>query len=227
MNGAGGNDTITGNVTANTINGADGKDTIYGGGAGDTLGGNAGDDKLYGQDGADTLTGGAENDVMDGGAGIDTINADDGIDTMTGGDDNDTFVISAMTGDSSANESLALSRAHTITDFDGSAAGDNDQLDLSALTIASDLANDQFVDGSSYDDIGDVITAANAHFSVNGAGAGDSNDIFLVYDAYGSGNAILLVDDNNDGDFDDGETMIILTGINTAQEANDVLDSII
>jgi Ca2+-binding RTX toxin-like protein len=225
MNGAAGNDVITGNVTDNVINGAGGKDTIKGGIGSDTLGGNDGDDKVYGEAGTDTIYGGAGNDTLDGGAARDIIYADNGIDTMTGGDGNDSFVISVMTGDSSANESLALSRAHTITDFDGTHAGDNDVLSIQHANDAG-TNNDSVYDGTNYDDIGDVITAANTYFSSDGTGAGDTNDVFLAYNAYGSGNGILLVDDDNDGVFEDGETMIILTGINTIDEANNVIDSL-
>jgi len=225
ITGAGGNDTLTGNVTANTISGNGGADTINGGGSRDVLNGGAGDDTLNGGDVGDDLTGGLGADVLNGDAGNDYIRADDGIDTMTGGDGNDTFIISVMTSDSSANESLALSQAHTITDFDGTHAGDNDVLSIQHANDAG-TNNDSAVDGSSYDDIGDVITAANTYFSSDGAGAADTNDVFLAWNAYGSGNAILLVDDDNDGVFEDGETMIILTGINTQDEANNVIDSL-
>lgn len=70
--GGDGNDSVTGNATANEIHGGRGNDVLSGGGGGDTL---------YGDLGSDTLSGNAGNDVLDGGAGSDTalyaITADD------------------------------------------------------------------------------------------------------------------------------------------------------
>jgi serralysin len=93
-----GDDTITGNDSANkiwgiggedTINGMGGVDTIYGGGARDTIFGGLGNDKLYGQLGNDTITGDAGHDDIYGGVGNDTLIGSAGNDELFGGSGND------------------------------------------------------------------------------------------------------------------------------------------
>lgn len=59
-----GNDTVTGNDQANTIEGGSGNDIISGG---------DGDDTLYGDVGNDTINGDAGDDLVDGGTGTDTL----------------------------------------------------------------------------------------------------------------------------------------------------------
>ena len=65
--GGSGNDTITGDGSANVLSGGSGNDTINGAGGNDTLEGGAGDDTLNGGAGSDTL-------VFKPGFGNDTIN---------------------------------------------------------------------------------------------------------------------------------------------------------
>jgi Ca2+-binding RTX toxin-like protein len=62
FDGRGGNDTITGSVYLDQLNGGSGDDHIDGG---------AGNDRLYGGSGDDVLIGGLGNDVIDGGTGFD------------------------------------------------------------------------------------------------------------------------------------------------------------
>ena len=88
--------TLTGNISANTINGTDLYETIDGLEGNDTLNGMGGGDLLKGGSGADKLNGGDGDDVLIGGAGQDTL---------TGGAGADTFVLA--TGDG----------ANTIADF--------------------------------------------------------------------------------------------------------------
>lgn len=72
-----GNDTFTGDGTAETANGLAGDDTLHGGGGNDSLDGGPGGDLLFGEDGDDTLTvrDGEEGDdaLVDGGGGTDTL----------------------------------------------------------------------------------------------------------------------------------------------------------
>jgi hypothetical protein len=67
---------ITGNDSANTLNGTTGADTITG------LGGN---DTIYGKEGDDVILGGTGNDTLYGDAGTDTVKGDDGNDVVKGG----------------------------------------------------------------------------------------------------------------------------------------------
>ena len=96
-------DTLTGNLGANTLQGGDGDDILYGsngndileGGDGDDilyggkhldfLEGGDGDDILYGERGADTLYGNRGGDTLYGGGGADTLSGGDGEDTLYGG----------------------------------------------------------------------------------------------------------------------------------------------
>jgi hypothetical protein len=59
-----GNDSVTGNASANLINGGAGNDTLVGGAGIDTLNGGAGNDTLEGGLGQDSLTGGTGNDFF-------------------------------------------------------------------------------------------------------------------------------------------------------------------
>ncbi len=111
INTAGGNDTVYGNIFADTIDGGAGDDVIYGDDGKDTLIGNTGNDILYGNNGNDTLygddrdsskytvgndtlVGGKGNDYLSGGYGDDTYvyNLNDGFDTIYDTKGNDKIV---------------------------------------------------------------------------------------------------------------------------------------
>ena len=77
-----GNDTLTGGLADDLLDGQSGDDTISGA---------AGNDTLWGQSGADTLSGGAGSDTIYGGAGNDIITGGDGDDLLYGGQGNDTI----------------------------------------------------------------------------------------------------------------------------------------
>lgn len=111
--GRGGDNTFTGGVLGEYVEGDAGNDTLYGNGgddilygdttnanpwrvdvnaAGDdTLYGGDGNDKLYGQGGDDTLYGDAGSDELSGGAGVDLLSGGDGIDYLYGDAGNDTL----------------------------------------------------------------------------------------------------------------------------------------
>ncbi len=104
-----GNDTITGDSTANYLWGNAGHDQIFGMAGNDLLNGYTGNDTVMGGDGADTvsgsdgndhLLGGNDNDHMSGDAGDDSLEGGDGrdllygaagVDTVDGGIDHDTI----------------------------------------------------------------------------------------------------------------------------------------
>ncbi len=73
LEGGSGNDTLSGNTTANILNGMGGSDTLNGGSGVDLLRGEAGMDTLNGGNDNDTLVGGADGDVLNGGPGNDVI----------------------------------------------------------------------------------------------------------------------------------------------------------
>jgi Ca2+-binding RTX toxin-like protein len=69
--GGAGNDRLTGNKLANTIQGDSGDDLIFGGSGDDLIFGGGGNDIIFGQDGDDTIFGQGGNDILSGGAGND------------------------------------------------------------------------------------------------------------------------------------------------------------
>jgi Ca2+-binding RTX toxin-like protein len=87
------NDTLVGNLAANTFHGLGGDDLIVGSPGdpgdpadlGDTLYGDIGDDTIYGKYGDDTLEGGDDDDQLFGGGGTDDIKGGAGKDSITGG----------------------------------------------------------------------------------------------------------------------------------------------
>ena len=96
LKGSDANDTLAGDVRANTLRGGRGDDILFGGPGGDAT--NA--DKMYGEDGNDRIYGGRGDDRLYGGAGIDQLRGGDhrdvlyggaGNDFLYGGNDNDTL----------------------------------------------------------------------------------------------------------------------------------------
>src|SRR3546814_17370565 len=81
---------------ADTLEGGDGDDWLYGDGREQATAGAGGADKLYGGDGPDHLIGGSGNDLLAGGAGADWFvfasgsGADEIIDFVSGADNIDT-----------------------------------------------------------------------------------------------------------------------------------------
>jgi serralysin len=79
-----GNDTISGNLADNLLDGGGGNDDILGLIGNDTLVGGTGEDELFGGNGNDTLNGGAGADLLNGGADFNTaVYASPGGDTVT------------------------------------------------------------------------------------------------------------------------------------------------
>lgn len=87
-----GNDVLTGNQVANTLDGGDGADTLMGRGGGDRLLGGKGQDALLGGNGNDELNGGNGNDALDGEDGDDLLKGRNGDDNLRGGAGADTLI---------------------------------------------------------------------------------------------------------------------------------------
>ncbi len=138
LDGAGGDDTLTGGQSADTLEGGDGADTLSGGADGDTIFGgadndmifgNAGSDILNGEDGDDQIDGGGGADMIDGGAGSDLINGGNGTDSFTwavgdGGDfiagdvDTDDLTLDADNGVAGLGTTIIVSVVPVIDLFD-------------------------------------------------------------------------------------------------------------
>ncbi len=82
-----GSDTLT---DIENVIGSDGNDIITGDSVANTIDGGAGDDYVEGGGGNDTIKGGSGNDVIDAGSGDDVVSGGSGDDLMIGGTGNDT-----------------------------------------------------------------------------------------------------------------------------------------
>ena len=100
INGGDGGDLIWGQKDGDTINGNGGGDTIRGGDANDDIDAGDGTDFAYGEAGDDTVIGGDGIDTLEGSDGLDVILGDRGSVTRAGGGtrDNDTITESGGTG---------------------------------------------------------------------------------------------------------------------------------
>ncbi|WP_448681707.1 VCBS domain-containing protein [Pseudomonas nicosulfuronedens] len=160
-----------------------------------------GDDVIYGRQNIDIILAGSGNDTVFGQEGNDEIHGGTGIDLLYGGKDNDSFVFS------SGDTGITLATADTIGDF--SSAND---------TIVTSLAagNVTIAEGSTLSDFAAFVSAANASMA---PGAG-TNDAYMAWNAAGSGDGWLVIDENDSGSVDAGDSLIVLVGVNTAGEFN-------
>jgi len=100
---------------------------------------------------------------------------------------------------------ITLATAATISNF-------LTAVDMIATSKAA--GNATIADGGSLANFAAFVTAAD---SVLTAGAG-TNDIYAAYNAAASGDAWAVVDENDSGAVDAGDTLMVLTGINAAGE---------
>ncbi|MCC6075478.1 beta strand repeat-containing protein [Pseudomonas sp. GCM10022188] len=158
-----------------------------------------GDDVIYGRQNIDIVYAGSGNDTVFGQGGNDEIHGGAGVDLLYGGNDNDTFVFA------SGDTGITLTTADTIGDF--SSADD---------TIATSLlaGNVTIANGTALAGFDAFVTAANAVLT---AGVG-TNDAYLAWNAANSGNGWLVIDENDSGSVDAGDSLIVLTGVNTVGE---------
>jgi T1SS-143 domain-containing protein len=105
----------------------------------------------------------------------------------------------------SGDSGITLATADTILGF----ATGVDKISTSGAAGDATIA-----DGGGLADFAAFVTAANG---VLAPGAG-TNDVYAAYNAAGSGNAWAVVDENDTGSVDAGDTLIVLAGINTAPE---------
>ena len=143
---------------------------------------------------AATILGSTSGDVLVGDAGSDTITGRGGADTLTGGSRGDTFVFTS--GDTGITEATA----DTITDF--STGSDKIDVDAPGTYVEAD--------GTSTANLAAFITAADASLTTA------SDDIYAQYNFKGEGNTIVVIDENKSGTVNTGDTLIILSGLSTA-----------
>jgi Ca2+-binding RTX toxin-like protein/GH24 family phage-related lysozyme (muramidase) len=120
--GASGN-IIFSNVSATSIDGGIGDDTIYGYGANDTLIAGSGNQQLFGENSSDLLVGSTGADSLFGGSGDDTLVAGSGNTVLNGGSGTNSFVLTeggTSTINASASpgtEIIYLPQGLTLSDF--------------------------------------------------------------------------------------------------------------
>ena len=203
----GGNDAVTGDWQAETLDGGAGNDTLGSGGGGGTLLGGAGDDVLagdWGEDslrggsGADTLRGGSQSDRLFGGSGNDALDGGSEDDTLDGGTGNDTLLGGSgadllhggmgddlLDGGTDANRLYGGSGNDTLLGGDvGDTLDGGSGNDLIAGGIGADSirggAGDDRIDGGENDD---SIEGGSGYDTIVGGGgrdvvaAGDGDDL--------------------------------------------------
>jgi Ca2+-binding RTX toxin-like protein len=191
--GAGGAE-FSGGIRADTLTGGAGADTLHGDNGADTISGGGGIDNILGEAGADVINGGDGADVIAGGAGADTITGGAGADEFDYADGTTTVV--------------TVAGADTITDF--ATASDTIDVDGYDSTAAGTIIVE---DGAALADFAAFVTRADATLD-----AVATDEIFVAFNAFGTGDAYVIADTDGDGSFTVGDALIILTGINTATE---------
>ena len=160
----GGNDSIVGSTSADTLDGGAGHDIILGNAGADVILGGDGNDHLYGQsssggpDGADSINGGAGLDYLQGNAGNDTLDGGADGDRINGGGNDD--LIFGGTGNDIINGNLGNDTIDAGDGNDSARGGkDNDQISGGAGndTLSGDLGNDTLIGGTG----SDMLTGAD------------------------------------------------------------------
>jgi Ca2+-binding RTX toxin-like protein len=195
IDGAGGNDTLTGGSGADTLTGGAGNDSVSGGAGADLLYGGLGNDQISYGAGNDTVYGGDGSDVIDdapgaavlvgnnllyGGAGNDTIFDATGNDTVFGGTGNDQFAADnagndLIYGDEGFDTLNGGAGADTLY---GGADADTLNGGAGSDRLIGDAGNDS-LDGADGDDFFFIASGAGNDTIVGGEGAetlGDTLD---------------------------------------------------
>jgi Ca2+-binding RTX toxin-like protein len=228
-----------GDGEANTLYGADLKDTLTGG---------AGNDTLYGYDGNDVLTGGTGDDMINGGAGDDTYKYSngDGNDTLAGSTDSNTAVNNTLAFGTLSPSDMALTRIGTsLVIYVNLSYGNNDHITVEDFSFSAGDGNTsnplQTIDwsGTSFDwnlarirsevsgvnrdgnDEADTVLGGDLNDTLAGA---DGDDTLVAYDGNddltgGTGNDSLIGGDGDDmyhfSPGDGGDTIVDSGGTDT------------
>ncbi|WP_370599796.1 VCBS domain-containing protein [Pseudomonas nitroreducens] len=169
----------------------------------------SGDDVIYGRNGTDIILAGSGNDTVFGQNGNDEIHGGTGVDLLYGGNgnnnENDSFVFA------SGDTGITLATADTIGDFNSAEDTIVTSSPPSKVTIA---------DGTNLANFDAFLFAANTALA-NGAA---TNNAYVAWNAAKSGDGWLVIDHNGSGSVDNGDSLIVLVGVNTQGEfaANDI-----
>lgn len=181
VQGADGDDVITGNASANILWGGNGNDALYGGDGNDNLVGDAGDD---------LLSGGAGTDIINGGTNTDTVDYSYATANLT--------VSLAIT----AAQTVSVGDVDTITNVENLTGGaGNDTLTgtTTANTINGGLGDDVVNAGRG----NDVINGGSGNDQAVFAG------VSTTYSIATSGGVVSIVDNATSADGNDGTDVLI------------------
>jgi hypothetical protein len=198
--------TITGNALVESYNLAAGDNNFATDNVGQTVIGNTDIDSITGGNGNDILNGGAGNDVLIGGLGNDTITGGSGKDNMAGGDGSDIFVFATGSVDS-----IISANADVISDF----TTGQDKLDFGQNATNATVADGNLMFFSTF------VTNADENFK-----DGEMN-VYMIYAQGGSGNGYAAADLNQDGLFNTGDALILLTDVTSSSDiaTTDILNT--
>lgn len=157
---------IAATIVGDTVTGAGGNDTLYGGPIGEDAGEDTGGDDIFGGNGNDTIdgfggddtiSGQSGNDTLYGAAGMDNVRGGSGNDTLYGGSEDDTLAGRAgsdqLTGDGGldiydyddVSESAPGANRDLILQFEGVGAAAGDRIDLSSIDTVPGGNDDAFI----------------------------------------------------------------------------------
>ena len=139
IEGSNNNETLYGGLGDDTVRGLDGNDSLYGGSGNDILSDTGGTNRIWGDAGSDILYGGIGADSLYGGTSSDTLYGGDGDDWLEGGGSPDALY-GGLGADKFRMIGTSLS-SDTVYDF---VLGDGDRVVLAAGTTytVTDLGND-------------------------------------------------------------------------------------
>ena len=182
---------------------------VRGGAGGDTIVGGGGGDQIMGFGGRDALSGGGGADVLVGGLGGDTL---------TGGAGADRYVFALGGGPRSDSSPISDSEVDRITDFEGAGVAGGDLIELPPYAGFLPLAfND-----AAYNFTFTAFGQDGVQMPTDWVGDGFV-DIVWKYNSVNS-RVEIWVDDNDDGQFSEGDMLIYLDGI-TAIKRYDLVDN--
>jgi Ca2+-binding RTX toxin-like protein len=144
-------------------------------------------EKLNGSTGSDYIVGSSGDNAIDGGTGADNLTGGAGAD--------DFFYAASDTG-------ITVATADTITDF-------TTGVDTISAGTAGTNTNYLEANGAANTTFALFLTDAGNAFT-----AGDTN--YFEWNVGGSGNGYLIIDEDTSGGVNAGDTLIILTGLSTA-----------
>ena len=186
-------------VNITRVQGAAGDDVITGNAAANILWGGDGNDRLYGGDGNDSLVGDAGDDILSGGAGNDTINGSGGTDTVDYSYATANLTVSlAIT----AAQTVAAGDVDTITNVENLTGGSGNDT-LTGTTTANTIRGGDGDDTINAGRGNDIIDGGAGFDKAIFAG------VSTTYSLSTSGGIVSIVDNATSADGNDGTDQLI------------------